>query len=124
MNATTKRGGKYILSELLEATQSHQVSTKHDETTGILHVVNSEVETKKDHVTHEENKKDKKRKLKTKSENYFTETQLQGQMSLILLDEVKFYNFSVKSCEKVSISVNESQNCPRFYKILNPIYRF
>ncbi|XP_046854959.1 uncharacterized protein LOC124447992 [Xenia sp. Carnegie-2017] len=88
VNATTKRGGKYILSELLEATQSHQVSTKHDETTGILHVVNSEVETKKDHVTHEENKKDKKKKLKTKSENYFTETQLQGQMSLILLDEV------------------------------------
>ena len=94
MNSSTKRGGKYILSELQEATQSHQVSTKRNlqGQSSLLPHANSSTDGpgEKKQKGKEEIKKDKKLSKKgrpRKKEQLSKETQ--GPMSLILLDEVR-----------------------------------
>ena len=93
MNSVTKRGGKYILTELLEATQSHQVSTK-----GKLDQVQPSIVTNANNVTDKGKKDPKKGKnnrinkgRSRKKEQLSEEIQMQGPMSLILLDEVRNY---------------------------------
>ena len=93
MNSVTKRGGKYILTELLEATQSHQVSTK-----GKLDQAQPSIVTNANHVTDKGKKDLKKGKSNRinkgrsrKKEQLSEEIQMQGPMSLILLDEVRNY---------------------------------
>lgn len=99
MNSSTKRGGKYILTELLEATQSHQVSTKRNLQEGqsppfldagseaAAGDPDEKKETAKRGVKKQKKlpKKGRPKKIQQLSE----EAQLQGPMSLILLDEVR-----------------------------------
>ncbi|XP_028395212.1 ATPase family AAA domain-containing protein 5-like [Dendronephthya gigantea] len=84
VNSSTKRGGKYILSELLEATQSHQVSTKRGMQTELFPRAAPYEEKKKEQMKGNKKKKGQSKKKEQLSD----ETQLQGPMSLILLDEV------------------------------------
>lgn len=95
VNSSTKRGGKYILSELLEATQSHQVSTKRSTQTELFSRANAAASEDKEKPQKEQTKRNKKKKgLPKKKEQLSEETQLQGPMSLILLDEVSLYFMS------------------------------
>ena len=99
MNASTKRGGKYILSELQEATQSHQVSTKRNLLQGQSSLfpqansITGDPGEKNDKMKEEakKGKKLSKRGRPRKKEQLSKETQLQGPMSLILLDEVRSF---------------------------------
>ena len=103
MNSATKRGGKYILTELLEATQSHQVSNNRNLDQGQSLLVPSAnngtnnlggKKGKKKSVEKNDNvrtKKGRPRKNKKHIEEISKEIQMQGSMSLILLDEVRNY---------------------------------
>ena len=105
VNSSSKRGGKYILSELQEATQSHQVSTKRNLQQGqsllFSHANSSsggpsELKDKGKEEIKKSKKLSKKGRPK-KKEKLSKETQLQGPMSLILLDEVR--SCAIENCE-------------------------
>ena len=99
VNSSTKRGGKYILSEFQEATQSHQVSRKrHEKEQEISSSLTSEKHgnSKTEKVSSSGRKgskknKDKKKEIgKNKTEEIPSQNVeiAQVKMSLILLDEV------------------------------------
>lgn len=116
----TKRGGKYILTELLEATQSHQVSTK-----GKLDQAQPSIVTNANNVT-DKGKKDLKKGKNNrinkgrsrKKEQLSEEIQMQGPMSLILLDEVRNYTIIFWFIHVVFAALTQPK-C--FYVINKPI---